>query len=80
MQSQIMTCYNYPASLMNQNEIPIELPYWLTHLALIMSLISTKVLANMRWWGDAMLQLSCKFGQSIWNPLLTHRVKELIWQ
>ena len=27
MQSQIMALYSYPASLMNQNEVPIELPY-----------------------------------------------------
>ena len=44
--SQIMPCYSYPASLMNQNEIPIELTYQQAHLAQIMSLISMKKLAN----------------------------------
>ena len=45
--SDIMPRYSYPASLVNQNEIPIDLSCERAHLALIMSLTSTKMLTNM---------------------------------
>ena len=45
--AQIMTCHGYPASLMNQNEIHIELTCQRAHLAQIMSLMSMKMLANV---------------------------------
>ena len=62
---QIMPCYSYPASLMNQKEIHIQR----VHLALIMSSMSMKMLANMAHMQYHLrLQLSCKFGESIWNP------------
>ena len=70
--SQILPCYSYPASLMNQNEIPIELtcckviwhqlcPYWAWRYWPIWPICNTI-------WSDAMLQLSCKFGELVWNP------------
>ena len=47
MPSQIMPRYSYPGNLINQNEIPIDLTCQQAHLGLIMSLMSTKMLANM---------------------------------
>ena len=67
-----------PVSLVNQNEIRVDLSYEWSHL--IKSLMSMKTLTNMTWgfWSiwlicntikdNAMLQLSCKFGESKWNP------------
>ena len=64
-----MPCSSYPASLMNQNEIPIEL--------MLTSSYGTNYVFNEhedvdQCWsmcdtitGDDMLQLSCKFGWSI---------------
>ena len=45
--SEIMPYQSYPESLVNQNEIPIELSGYPAHLALIMSLMSMKMLTNM---------------------------------
>ena len=45
--SEIISRYSYPASLVNQNEIPIELYYQRTNLKLIMILTSMEVLVNM---------------------------------
>ena len=45
--SEVMPCYSHPASLVNQNEIPIDLLCLRAHLALIMSLISMKMLTNI---------------------------------
>ena len=45
--SKLMTYQSYPKSLVNQNEIPIELSCQRAHLALIMSLTSMKMLTNM---------------------------------
>ena len=47
MPSDIMPCYNYPESLVNQNEMPISLWCQQVHLAQIMSLTSMKILTNM---------------------------------
>ena len=38
---EIMPGWNYPASLVNQNVILIQISYWRPHTALIMSLMST---------------------------------------
>ena len=38
---------NYPVSLVYQNEIPIGLAHKRTQLALIMSLVSMKILTDM---------------------------------
>ena len=45
--SKIMPYQSYPKSLVNQNEILIELLCYWAHLALIMSLTSMKMLTNM---------------------------------
>ena len=45
--SKIIPCWSYPESLVNQNDIPIELLCQRAPLALIMSLMSMKVLTNM---------------------------------
>ena len=45
--SKKMLYQSYPESLVNQYEIPIELSCWWTHLALSMSLMSMKLLANI---------------------------------
>ena len=45
--SKIMPYQSYPKSLVNQNEILIELSCERAHLALIMSLTSMKMLTNM---------------------------------
>ena len=45
--SDILPYQSYPESLMDQNEIAIELSSWRAHLALIMSLMSIKMLTNM---------------------------------
>ena len=37
MISKIMPFYSYPASLVNKNEIPVDLSYLRAHLAVIMS-------------------------------------------
>ena len=70
--SKIMPYYSYPASLVNQNEIPLELSCYRAHLVLIMSLMNMKMLINMTICiiiqDNAMLKLSCKFGESNWNP------------
>ena len=55
--SQIMTCYNSPASLVNQNEIPVDLSCLRTHMALIMSLTSI--------WGFWPIWLICNTIQDI---------------
>ena len=45
--SWIMPCYSYPVSLVNQNEISVDLLCLDAHLALILSLTSIKMLTNM---------------------------------
>ena len=45
--SEIMPCLSYPVSLVNQNEVLIELSCQRAHLALIMSLTGMKMLTNM---------------------------------
>ena len=45
--SDIMPYQIYHESLVNQNEIPVDLLYQRAHLALIMSLTSMKMLTNM---------------------------------
>ena len=45
--SDVMPCDSHPASLVNQNEIPIDLLRYRAHLALIMSLISMEMLTNI---------------------------------
>ena len=45
--SEIMLYQSHPESLVNQNEIHIELSCLQTYLALIMSLTSMKMLTNM---------------------------------
>ena len=45
--SKIMPFQSYPKSLVNQNEILIELSCSRAHLGLIMSLTSMKMLTNM---------------------------------
>ena len=47
MPSELMPCYSYLASLVNQNAIPVELSCEWAHLALIVSLKSMKILTNM---------------------------------
>ena len=47
IQSKIMPCKSYPESLVNQNEIVIELSCYRARLALIMSLTSMKMLTHM---------------------------------
>ena len=63
-----MQVYSYTASLVNHNEIPIELSCYQGHLALIaliIYLMTMKILGNMAHmrntiWGNAILQLSWK--------------------
>ena len=45
--SELVLYQSHPESLVNQNEILIELSCWRAHLALIMSLTSMKMLTNM---------------------------------
>ena len=45
--SEPMSCYIYRASFVNQNEIPVQLSCERTHLSLIMSLTSMKILTNV---------------------------------
>ena len=45
--STIMSWYNYPASVVNQNVILIELSCWRAHMALMLPLINIEILANM---------------------------------
>ena len=77
--SQIVSCCSYPASLMNQNEIPIEFTCKQAQLALIMSLMSMKMLANMahmqyhlRWCHvAAILQVWWINSKSLFTHVLT---------
>ena len=45
--SEVMPCYSYPASLVNQFEILIDSSCEWAHLTVIMSLMSMKMLTNM---------------------------------
>ena len=45
--SKIMPCYSFPESLVNQNEIPVDLSRERFQPAQIMSITSTKILTNM---------------------------------
>ena len=68
--SDTVPWYSYPASLENQN------PCWLNLLRnsfdTLTTLMSMKILISMvhlqYHWENAMSQLSCKFGESKWNP------------
>ena len=70
--SQIIPCYSYPVSLMNKNEIPIELTCYQAHLGLIMFLMSMKMLANMvrMWYSEVMPCYSypASLSNQFWNP------------
>ena len=65
--SQRTPCYDYSERLVNRNEIPVELTCWRAYLALIMSFISMKILANIALQNSIqdkdILQISCKFGE-----------------
>ena len=73
MLSEIVAWHSNPASLENQIEILIKLSCKQTNLALIMSSMSTKKLADMTYMqnipDNATLQLCCKFGESKWNEI-----------
>ena len=45
--SDTMPCQSYPESLVNQNEIPVDLSHQWAQLALIMALMSMKIFTNM---------------------------------
>ena len=45
--SELVLYQSHPESLVNENEIPVELSCQQGHLALIMSLMSMKILTNM---------------------------------
>ena len=84
MSPETVPSYSYPGSLENQIEILIELSYWRTHLALSMPFPIMEIMASITYTqyqyntilDNAMLQLSCRFGESkchsYWVTMLTN--------